>query len=237
MLPDFGWTELLVIAIVLIVVVGPKDLPRVIRGFSKSLGSMRKMAGDFRKQFDDALSEAELDDLKTLASDVKSMDPRSKIKEALNPLGEIGKDINDELKGVAKSIEDDFEDDTAPVSRKLTPQEAYPQLSDTPKKAAAKKPASKKSAAKKPAAKTATAKKPAVKATIAKTRTVAKKTSSPTANAKTATARSASAKTATAKKPPSTKTPAAKRTAAAKKPAIKKTSAAKKPAAPKAGDA
>ena len=249
MLPDFGWTELLVIAIVLIVVVGPKDLPRVIRGFSKSLGSMRKMAGDFRKQFDDALSEAELDDLKTLASDVKSMDPRSKIKEALNPLGEIGKDINDELKGVAKSIEDDFEDDTAPVSRKLTPQEAYPQLSDTPKKAAAKKPASKKSAAKKPAAKTATAKKPAVKATIAKTKTVAKKTtssavsspakmtSSPTANAKTATARSASAKTATAKKPQSTKTPAAKRTAAAKKPAIKKTSAAKKPAAPKAGDA
>lgn len=118
MLPDFGWTELLLIAIVLIVVVGPKDLPRVVRGFSKSLGSIRKMAGDFRKQFDDALSEAEMDDLKTLASDVQSLDPRNSIKDALSPLGKVGEDINDELKGIANSVE------KADVSdAKVTPQQ------------------------------------------------------------------------------------------------------------------
>lgn len=213
MLPDFGWTELLLIAIVLIVVVGPKDLPRVVRGFSKSLGSMRKMAGDFRKQFDDALSEAELDDLKTLASDVKQMDPRNKIKDALNPLGEIGKDINDELKGVAKSIEAD----SAPVSRKAVPAEDKPQISASTKKTAAKKPA-----AKKPAAKTT-----AAKTTAAKPKTAAKTTSA----AKT---------TAAAKKPVAAKKPAARKPAA-KKPAARNPAArkpaAKKPAAPKAGNA
>lgn len=192
MLPDFGWTELLLIAIVLIVVVGPKDLPRVVRGFSKSLGSMRKMAGDFRKQFDDALSEAELDDLKTLASDVKQMDPRNKIKDALNPLGEIGKDINDELKGVAKSIEAD----AAPESSKSTSQGVSTTEKPAAKKLAASKPATKKPAAKpKAAAKTATS----------------RATSSPvkkTVAAKPATTKKPAAKTtAPTKKPAQRKTP------------------------------
>ena len=105
MLPDFGWTELLVIAIVLIVVVGPQDLPKVLRGFSKSLGSMRKMAGDFRKQFDDALKDAELDDLRNVARDLKSMDPRSSIKDALMPLGKLGDDLNSEVRKAAGAIE------------------------------------------------------------------------------------------------------------------------------------
>jgi sec-independent protein translocase protein TatB len=200
MLPDFGWTELLLIAIVLIVVVGPKDLPRVVRGFSKSLGSMRKMAGDFRKQFDDALSEAELDDLKTLASDVKQMDPRNKIKDALNPLGEIGKDINDELKGVAKSIEAD----AAPESSKSTSQEVSTTKKPAAKKLAASKPATKKPAAKpKAAAKTATSRatsspvKKTVAAKPATTKKPAAKTTAPTkkpAQRKTPTKRAAKPK-------------------------------------------
>lgn len=102
MLPDFGWTELLVISIVLIVVIGPKDLPRVLRGFGNTMSSVRRMAGDFRKQFDDALKEAELDDVRKLADDVRSLDPRKQIKDALNPLSEpleeIGRDIDADMK-------------------------------------------------------------------------------------------------------------------------------------------
>ena len=61
---DIGWQEILVIAIVLIVVVGPKDLPRMLRTFGRTTAKMRSMAGDFRRQFDDALKEAELDEVK-----------------------------------------------------------------------------------------------------------------------------------------------------------------------------
>lgn len=102
MLPDFGWTELLVISIVLIVVIGPKDLPRILRGFGNTMSSVRRMAGDFRKQFDEALKEAELDDVRKLADDVRSLDPRRQIKDALNPLSEpleeIGRDIDADVK-------------------------------------------------------------------------------------------------------------------------------------------
>ena len=52
---DIGWTEMLVIAIVMIVVVGPKDLPRMLRTFGKTTAKLRAMAGDFQKQFNEAL--------------------------------------------------------------------------------------------------------------------------------------------------------------------------------------
>lgn len=210
MLPDFGWTELLVIAIVLIVVVGPKDLPRVVRGFSKTLGSAKKMAGDFRKQFDEALSDAEMDDLKTLAKDVRSFDPRTKIKDALNPLSQVGQDISKEFKIAANSIEEAASEPEMPVKRNLTPQEAYPQLGKKPeaepvaeaaleKKAPAKKAASAKAAsAKKAEPKAASASKPK---TITAKPKMAKVTSSKPATAKPATAKpEAPQKTTTATK-------------------------------------
>lgn len=236
MLPEFGWTELLLIAIVLIVVVGPKDLPRVVRGFSKSLGSMRKMAGDFRKQFDDALSEAELDDLKTIAKDVKGMDPRNQIKDALNPLGEIGKDINDELKGVAKSIEADMDSSAPAVKQRAVPDQ-------TPAKASAKKSTSKKPTAKKPATKRATAKAATSKASAAKTTAPASKTTraKSSTSSKTSTAKATATKTTRAKASPKsgavTQKPASKSPTAARKPATKRAAATKKPAASRAGKA
>jgi sec-independent protein translocase protein TatB len=61
---DIGWSELLVIAVIAIVVVGPKDLPRMLRTFGKTVGKMRRMAADFQRQFNDALREAELDEVK-----------------------------------------------------------------------------------------------------------------------------------------------------------------------------
>ena len=99
---DVGWPELLVIAIVLIVVVGPKDLPKMLRAFGKTTTQMRKMAGDFRRQFDDALREAELDEVRDLAKSVKSMNPVADIKKELNPLKKIGDEITSDLNKASK---------------------------------------------------------------------------------------------------------------------------------------
>jgi sec-independent protein translocase protein TatB len=56
---DIGWSEILVIAVVAIVVVGPKELPRMLRSFGKTMGTVRRTANDFKRQFDEALREAE----------------------------------------------------------------------------------------------------------------------------------------------------------------------------------
>ena len=62
---DIGWQELLVIAAVAIVVVGPKDLPRLLRMAGKYIGKVKRMADDFKEQIDDAVRETELKELKS----------------------------------------------------------------------------------------------------------------------------------------------------------------------------
>lgn len=99
---DIGWTELLVIAVILIVVVGPKDLPPMIRAFGKMTKRLRQTAGEFRAQFDEALREAELDDLKNTVNDFKSLNPTNSIRETLNPLRQMGQDIKTDLQKASR---------------------------------------------------------------------------------------------------------------------------------------
>lgn len=94
---DIGWTELLVIAIVLIVVVGPKDLPPMLRAFGKMTANLRKMAGEFRTQFDEALRESELDDVRKTISDAQRLNPSNALRDAINPLRQMGQEIRSDL--------------------------------------------------------------------------------------------------------------------------------------------
>lgn len=61
---DIGWSELLLIGVVALVVVGPKELPGLLRSLGKAIAGVRRMAGDFQAQFNEAMREAELDDLR-----------------------------------------------------------------------------------------------------------------------------------------------------------------------------
>ena len=64
MLDLFDPGKLLIVAIVALLVIGPKDLPRVLRTVGQVVGKMRRMAAEFQGQFMEALKEAELDDVK-----------------------------------------------------------------------------------------------------------------------------------------------------------------------------
>lgn len=66
-----GWSELLVIAIVAIVVVGPKDLPRLMRSFGHYAGKLRRMANEFKQQVDEAMREAELEEVRKAIESVR----------------------------------------------------------------------------------------------------------------------------------------------------------------------
>jgi sec-independent protein translocase protein TatB len=90
---DIGWTEMLVIAVVMIVVVGPKDLPKMLRAFGKTTAKVRSMAGDFQKQFNEALKEAELDEVKKSVDSLRSLNPATEIKKQLNPFEKAAADV------------------------------------------------------------------------------------------------------------------------------------------------
>ena len=83
---DIGWGELLVIGIVALVVIGPKELPALLRTLGQGMAKLRRMAAEFQSQFNDAMREAELDELKKQAeklTEVASYNPIDKATEEL----------------------------------------------------------------------------------------------------------------------------------------------------------
>src|SRR3954451_11850324 len=68
---DIGWSELVVIAVVALVAIGPKELPGVLRTVGQWIGKARKLAGEFQGQCGEAMREAEMADLKKSFDEVK----------------------------------------------------------------------------------------------------------------------------------------------------------------------
>ena len=68
---DIGWSELLVIAVVALIAIGPKELPGVLRMIGQWMGKARKMAAEFQGQFQEAMREAEMADLKQSFDEVR----------------------------------------------------------------------------------------------------------------------------------------------------------------------
>lgn len=134
---DIGWSELLVVAIVAIVVVGPKDLPKLMRTVGFYVGKARRAAADFQRQFNEAIAESEADEVrKNLEAIRANMGPAPDLNQP------IGKPL---MTGPSAPAETDF----------VTPPETAaeePTLPEPPaKQAVAKKTPAKKTPAKKKA--------------------------------------------------------------------------------------
>jgi sec-independent protein translocase protein TatB len=68
---DIGWSEFVLIAVVALIAIGPKELPGVLRTVGQWMGKARKMAAEFQGQFQEAMREAEMADLKKSFDEVK----------------------------------------------------------------------------------------------------------------------------------------------------------------------
>lgn len=194
---------MMVVAIVAILFVGPKELPAMLRTFGRSVKKIRAMASDFQGQFDDALKDAELDGVKDSINSIRDLDPTKKIKDSLNPLKADLEKAGNEIKqstefnpdelfdeslgpNVEGGLEVDVEaaldrQDAIDAEAKSIPpssgKNAVPGFGSVPDAVgtpAKAKPKAKKAATKKTAAKKTTAKKPAAKKAAVKA--TAKKT-------------------------------------------------------------
>jgi sec-independent protein translocase protein TatB len=91
---DIGWSELLVIAVVAIVVIGPKDLPRALRTLGQWTAKVKRMAREFQNQFTEAIREAELDAVQRDLEEITKLDPVADVRAAAAKTGEdIRKDL------------------------------------------------------------------------------------------------------------------------------------------------
>lgn len=86
---DIGWPELMLIGLVALVVIGPKDLPKAIYGFGKWVRKARVVAREFQTHIDDMMREAELDDLRQQALKARDLNMSRMVENAVDPKGEL----------------------------------------------------------------------------------------------------------------------------------------------------
>jgi sec-independent protein translocase protein TatB len=94
MLPQFGFSELIFLVIIALVILGPKDLSLTMRKLGQFVAKGRSMANEFRAAFDDIARQAELDDLRKEIEDLKR---DNAVTEAVDELKAVEKDINESV--------------------------------------------------------------------------------------------------------------------------------------------
>ncbi len=98
---DIGWSELLIIGVMALIVVGPKDLPVLLRTIGRYVGMIRRQAADFRAQFDEALRESELDQIRKDMNDIRQ-------------------DVSSTVRDAGRQVERDLDPDRKDASAKTT---------------------------------------------------------------------------------------------------------------------
>lgn len=120
---EVGWTEILVISIVALIVFPTKDLPRLLRTVGQLVGKARRMAGDMQAQFSQALREAEREaDLSDIKTSVQNANPLTDLKKTFDPVRNFGDDLK---KSVTTPIPPKAADPAVPAETPI-PVEAEP---------------------------------------------------------------------------------------------------------------
>jgi sec-independent protein translocase protein TatB len=122
---DIGWSELLLIGIVALIAIGPKELPGALRTLGQWMSKVRRMASEFQNQFHEAMREAELADLK---KEVDEMASKAQSYAHFDPIDDIRRDIE---KAASPPPDLDTLTDTAalPPSSASTPSASTPPAS------------------------------------------------------------------------------------------------------------
>ncbi|MFP6744672.1 MAG: Sec-independent protein translocase protein TatB [Alphaproteobacteria bacterium] len=107
---DIGWPEMAVVAVIALIIIGPKDLPRIMRWVGGWAGKARGMARQFQRSIDDMVREAELDEVKKSVDSVSKFNPTQELDKSIDPTGSVKKALDpsaldDTEAGAAKPAE------------------------------------------------------------------------------------------------------------------------------------
>jgi sec-independent protein translocase protein TatB len=98
---DIGWGELLIIGIVALIAIGPKELPAALRALGQWMTKIRRMASEFQNQFQEAMREAELSDLK---KEVDDMAAQASKMTHFDPLDDVRKEVETAQRDIETSV-------------------------------------------------------------------------------------------------------------------------------------
>jgi sec-independent protein translocase protein TatB len=94
---DFAWSEVGLIVLVAVVVLGPKELPQAMRALGRFTRQARKLAGEFQAHVNDLIREAEIDDIKKSVNQVTSVNVGAEIQKIIDPANEVGPELDEAI--------------------------------------------------------------------------------------------------------------------------------------------
>ncbi len=100
---DIGWQELFLVAVLALIVIGPKDLPRALKTITGAIRKVRGMARDFQSGLDDIVRETELHEMRKEIEAEAGGDIRKQIEQTIDPDGDVAKDL-DEMRGIETDL-------------------------------------------------------------------------------------------------------------------------------------
>jgi len=124
----FSWTHILILLVVALVVVGPKDLPRLMHMAGKWAGKARAMANEFRKSFDEMARQAELDELRKEIEDLKKNNP---ITDIASSVSEVHAAIDAPVGAVMEEAGQMTPESAPPVEGNIEPRSGEFQVTET----------------------------------------------------------------------------------------------------------
>lgn len=135
----FDWSELMIIVVVALIVLGPKDLPRALYQLGKWTRHARRITGEFQRHVDDIVRQAELEEVrKTVTDAAKTLDVRGQVAEHVNTVLDPVKDIKQAFDKAAPGATPLAEPDKAATNGAAAPE---PQPVEGPKPAVPEAPA------------------------------------------------------------------------------------------------
>jgi sec-independent protein translocase protein TatB len=100
---EIGWSELLLIAVVALIAIGPKELPTVLRTLGQWMSKLRRMASEFQSQFQEAMREAEMVDLK---KQVDEMTSQAQSYANFDPVSEVRRELESTQQQIESAVVD-----------------------------------------------------------------------------------------------------------------------------------
>ena len=86
---DFAWSEIVLIGVVALVAIGPKDLPVAMRAVSETVKKARRMAAEFQTHVDEMMRDANLDEVRSQIDELRRFDLKGTVERAVDPDGSI----------------------------------------------------------------------------------------------------------------------------------------------------
>lgn len=104
---DLGWSEMAVIALLALLVIGPKDLPRVLRTLGQFMRKARSLSREFQSGLDEMMRETELDEARRAIERTRPGQLDREIRKAIDPGDEVEKELRDMDRDMTRAVRDD----------------------------------------------------------------------------------------------------------------------------------